>query len=162
MNVLALWGKGSKGKTTTINLLTGLLSNGFTQNINFQYPVTLPINMGKDNCYIVIYNGKKIGITTRGDTKKALEDDFRWLKQNAGDCDLYVCATRSKGTTCKYIEQEAATSDIFWIAKASVTHKENGTYVDSAFITQRQGVINQKQADYIRNFIDKMITNHII
>ncbi len=164
MKVLALWGKGSKGKTTTLNLLTGLLSNDFTQNIKPNHPIKIPVDKEKDNCYVVTYNGKKIGITTRGDTKEALEKDFEWLKKqyNKEGCDLYVCATRSKGATCEYVEKEAATGDIFWIAKASITHEKNRTYVDSQFIIQQQCTANERQAASMKEFIDSLITQGII
>ena len=164
MKVLALWGKGSKGKTTTLNLLTGLLSNDFTKNIKSKYPIKLPVDMENDNCYVVTYNGKRFCITTRGDTKEALEKDFEWLQKqyNKEGCDLYICATRSKGATCEYIEQEAATGDIFWIAKASITHEKNRTYVDSQFIAQQQCLANECQAALMKDFIDNLITQRII
>ncbi len=156
MKILALWGKGSKGKTTTLNLLTELLSNNFTEINNQKYPTVSKTN---DNCYIVTYKGKKIGITTRGDTKEVLEKDFEWLGKC---CDLYICASRSKSSTVWFIENLASDGDIFWVSKATVSQEKNNGYVTTLFIENQQNRANQKQAEFLVEFIDEMIQNNII
>ena len=159
MKILALWGKGSKGKTTTINLLTKLLSNNFKNIDASKYPITIPVNMKKDNLYVLKYKSKKIGITTRGDNKEALEEDFKDLPN---DCALYICATRTKGETCKYIEDRTTDGDIFWIAKASLSRETHNKYVTDSFIKGLQKKANENQAEILVAFIDEMIQNNII
>ncbi len=70
MKIIALWGKGSKGKTATINLLMGLITSGFTDLVSSKHPVIMPIDPQKDNCYIVTYKGRKIGVTPVGIPKR--------------------------------------------------------------------------------------------
>lgn len=159
MKILSLWGKGSKGKTTTINLLTKLLSNNFKNIDASKYPITIPVNMKKDNLYVLKYKSKKIGITTRGDNKEALEEDFKDLPN---DCALYICATRTKGETCKYIEDRTTDGDIFWIAKASLSRETHNKYVTDSFIKGLQKKANENQAEILVAFIDEMIQNNII
>ena len=159
MKILALWGKGSKGKTTTINLLTKLLSNNFKNIDASKYPITIPVNMKKDNLYVLKYKSKKIGITTRGDNKEALEEDFKDLPN---DCALYICATRTKGETCKYIEDRTTDGDIFWIAKASLSRETHNKYVTDSFIKGQQDLANINQANYLLGFIEALITEKII
>lgn len=159
MKILSLWGKGSKGKTTTINLLTKLLSNNFKNIDASKYPITIPVNMKKDNLYVLKYKSKKIGITTRGDNKEALAEDFKDLPN---DCALYICATRTKGETCKYIEDRTTDGDIFWIAKASLSLETHNKYVADSFIKGLQKKANENQAEILVAFIDEMIQNNII
>ncbi|MBR4100108.1 MAG: hypothetical protein IKK55_03885 [Clostridia bacterium] len=92
MKIIALRGHSGYGKTTTLNLLIDKLS----QNNN----VTVLNHIGRDRVAKVIINGRIIGITTRGDTDAALTEDFKKL----GNCDLYICACRTKGNTLKFLQ----------------------------------------------------------
>lgn len=56
--------------------------------------------------------------------------------------DLYVCASRSKGGTCSYINEQAENSIILWHKKWKVTSSDSTKNLDT--IHKR---INQLQAD---------------
>ena len=161
LKILALWGNGSKGKTTTLNLLTKLLSNNLTQINDQKNPIN---NRTKDNCYVVMYKEKRIGVTTRGDTKEVLEEDFKWLKSrfNGTGCDLYVCASRSKGSSAFFIKNQVGDEDIFWVSKITISQEKKSGYVTPFFIENQQKKVNEKQAESLVGFIDEMIQNNII
>ena len=87
--IIGLWGKGSRGKTHTLNLVVVLLKNRGATIIKGE----IPADFSKDGIYIVEYHNKKIGIVTYGDDGKTLSKAFGDI---GNDCDLYICATRTK------------------------------------------------------------------
>lgn len=161
LKILALWGKGSKGKTTTLNMLTNLLSNN-SAKVDVQKHFIG--SKTEDNCYVVTYKEKKIGITTRGDTKEVLENDFKWLENycDGKNCDLYICASRSKGSTVSFIKSIASEEDIFWISKITISQENKNGYVTPLFIEIQQDKANKKQAESLVEFIDEMIRNDVV
>ena len=70
MKVIALFGKGGTGKTTTLNLLYNLIN-----------PDTPATNLGKDNKYTFTYKGKTISITTPGDGKEHIHDNIDYARK---------------------------------------------------------------------------------
>lgn len=94
---IALKGKDNIGKTTAIKFLIGSF-------ITFGYKVDLIKTTEDGEAYAKVYlKDKVIGITTRGDNAKCLEDDFKEL---GNECNIYVCASRTKGQTIKYFEDK--------------------------------------------------------
>lgn len=61
--VIALWGKESRGKTHTLNLVAVLLKNRGATIIQGE----IPANLRNDSKYIIDHHNKKIGIVTCGD-----------------------------------------------------------------------------------------------
>lgn len=61
--IICLWGKGSRGKTHTLNLVVVLLKNRGATIVQDE----ISTDLSKDSKYIVEYHNKKIGIVTYGD-----------------------------------------------------------------------------------------------
>lgn len=59
----------------------------------------LKIEEEVDFCLVLNVKGKLVGITTCGDSKKLLEEDFCHFDK----CDLCFCASRLKGETIKFV-----------------------------------------------------------
>lgn len=90
--ILALMGRASSGKTTTISLLPAiLLAHGYTQ-VPGMY-----VNHGAD--FLDAYtDGKiKLGITSAGDFESIVRDRLTILV--AAGCDVCICACRTYGGT---------------------------------------------------------------
>ena len=129
MKVIALYGKGGTGKTTTLNLLHNL--------INPDNPAT---NLRKDDRYDPIsYKGKQIVITTPRDNKKEIEKNIEHLEDK--NCDILVTASRTWGQTVT--ELENFSKNIRWIEK-NIGHK-------------RQDLVNEAQALDLQAIIDGLI-----
>ena len=111
--VIVLWGKGQRGKTTTLNLLIEkLISSGAA--VLRGAPASNP----EINCWVILeYQGRKIGIITAGDDEKTLDYYFRKLCIR---CDVYICASRTKGSSCQYIKNRFQDHLIVWQEKWSV------------------------------------------
>lgn len=80
MKIIALQGKSNCGKTTTLKLLIKLFlkNNKFILDSKYvENEIISKCDSNKSDVKCVfIYGEIKIGITTRGDTKEALERDF--------------------------------------------------------------------------------------
>ena len=97
--VIALYGPGRKGKTTTLNLLIGLLG-GTREEVDQRVRLN--------------YEGKDIAIATYGDDEWQLNENIKFFDEKS--CDIYITATRTKGDTKKVLKKYAKT-DIIWIGK---------------------------------------------
>ena len=146
MKFLVLWGTRNHGKTQTLNLLAVELG-------------AVCAEIKKDAHYIIPYNNKIIAITTKGDDEQSLKNEFKSLPTNA---DLYICASRTKGSAVKYIEKCAAKDEIYWLSKTSLSLEQNGQYNDSVFLNTKQNYLNQTQAKEMKKIIDAFISNGII
>lgn len=111
--IIALWGKKSRGKTHTLNLVATLLK--FNRDAAI-IKGEIPANLSNDSIYIVEYNNKKIGIVTYGDDGKTLSEAFCDIEN---DCDLYICATRTKDSSVEFARNEFY--NILWVEKWSIT-----------------------------------------
>lgn len=87
MKVIALFGKGGIGKTTTLNLL-----------INPDNPIT----DGKDHRRTFTYKGKTISITTPGDNETEVKKNIQYVQDK--NCDILVTASRTWGQTVTELE----------------------------------------------------------
>ena len=147
MNVLALWGKGSHGKTQTLNLL----AIEFGEICN---------DIKKDTHYAFTYKNKTIFITTKGDDWGNIEKEFKELPDAV---DLYICASRTKGSSVKFIENFATNGNVFWLAKTSLSFEENGKYnINSQLLKQLQNDLNKAQAKQMKQIIDQFIASGLI
>lgn len=101
---LVLYGRSNTGKTGTLMKLMDLIKSKGYLVINS----TFPIDSFGDRRIITEIKGKRIGITSRGDTRAVLEEDYMW----AGECDWFICASRTKGQTEDFINKSFST--ILW------------------------------------------------
>ena len=127
MKVIALFGKGGIGKTTTLNLLNNL--------INPDNPIT----DGKDHRRTFTYKGKTISITTPGDNETEVKKNIQYVQDK--NCDILVTASRTWGQTVT--ELENFSKNIRRIEK-NVGHK-------------RQDLVNEAQAADLQAIIDEVI-----
>lgn len=97
--VIALYGPGRKGKTTTLNLLIKSLGE---------------LEGTEDRRLRLTYGGKRIAIATYGDDEWQLNKNIKFFDEKS--CDIYITATRTKGDTKKVLKKYAKT-DIIWIGK---------------------------------------------
>lgn len=142
--IIGLWGKGSRGKTHTLNLVAVLLKNRGATIIQGQ----IPANLSKDSKYTVEYHNKKIGIVTYGDDGKTLSKAFDDIEN---DCDLYICATRTKDSSVEFARNEFY--NILWVEKWSITTE----HCELNNIEKLQQKANELQAMGIIDVIDEIL-----
>lgn len=111
--IIALWGKESRGKTHTLNLVATLLKLNRGATI---VQGEIPTDLSEDRIYIIEYHKKKIGIVTCGDDGKTLSKAFGDIKN---DCDLYICATRTKDSSVEFVR--SGYFNIVWVERWSIT-----------------------------------------
>lgn len=135
MKIVALWGKGETGKSTTLKtFLLRLLQRYDITTTNYENDkvvtredlekelaeenkTLLPAN-NRVQDYIVKLeiDGVKYGITTHGDDEWHLNYGFGFLK----DCDVVFCATRTKGNGVDFVKKEG--NELLWVAKTYVSN----------------------------------------
>jgi len=93
--VIALFGTGESGKTTTLNLVFEKLEEYISLE-NLEYHID-----GYDIRRIFTFNGKKVGFETQGDPNSRLGESLKLFKDL--NCDIVVCATRTRGSTCDLV-----------------------------------------------------------
>lgn len=143
--IIALWGKESKGKTHTLNLVATLLK--FNRDAAI-IKGEIPANLSNDSVYIVEYHNKKIGIVTYGDDGKTLSKAFCDIEN---DCDLYICATRTKDSSVEFARKEFY--NILWVEKWSITTE----HCELNNIDNLQQKTNELQAMGIIDIIDEIL-----
>ena len=112
---IVLWGKANRGKTQTLNLVISKLCYNFGASV---LTGTISTNKISDNCVVLAYADKRIGIITNGDNAYVLAESFNKLPN---DCDLYICASRTKGSSCNFIKKNHMTSEVVWVEKYGIT-----------------------------------------
>ncbi len=110
MKIIALYGNGSSGKTTTLNIFLKKVLGKYSPNIiatslcasslSEYFDDTLNPN-GTDHFVVLEIKSKIIGITTVGDNRWCLEKDFKHF----GKCELCFCAARSNGKTHEFLKE---------------------------------------------------------
>lgn len=142
--VIVLWGNGGIGKTTTLNLLIEKLSKIGTM---------IDGKIAKkptDNTWAVFdYNGKRVAVITVGDDYAILDKYFKKIKT---DCDIYVCASRSKGSSVDYIRNRFANGYIMWQRKWNISEEHGKLNSFSNLID----LLNEKQVEGLIETINLM------
>lgn len=146
--IISLYGRSQKGKSTTLKLLMDkMLTNAFaakSRNINTKAKDTLGVFE-----YVNAHNEKKlIGVTTRGDDCYALADDFSRL----GLCDLYVCASRTKGCSLRWLEKRTKNGFLLRLSKATTFSR--GVKPLPAF---SEDIINDWQAEKLLEIVKSLL-----
>ncbi len=96
--VIANWGIGKQGKTSTIkNLFQIIMRNDPSATLNGPMPTTYDIRI-----IITLSNGIKVGIETAGDPGSPLENSLKEFASN--HCELIICCTRTDGATVRAVE----------------------------------------------------------
>lgn len=129
MKVIALFGKGGIGKTTTLNLLNDL--------INPDNPAT---NLGEDDKYTFTYKGKTISITTPGDWKEHIHDNIDYAQNN--NCYILVTASRTRGAGKDMLREQ---------------FKHNLLFIEKNIDYQQRDLVNKAQALDLQAIIDGLI-----
>ena len=126
--IIALYGPENTGKTTTLNFLIELLGG---------------IKRNGDQRVRLTYREKKIAITTYGDDKWQLQRNVAFF--DGESCDIYVTATRTSGGSVVELEkfEKKIGVEIIWISKS--------------YSTSYQELINERQAETIKDVIDSVI-----
>ncbi len=126
--IIGLWGPGEKGKTKTLNLL--IKSLGGPEGT-------------VDRRVRLSYKKKRIAITTYGDDKEQLQKNVDFFNEES--CDIYVTATRTRGGSVVELEkfEKKIGAEIIWISKS--------------YSTSYQELINERQAETIKDVIDSVI-----
>jgi len=135
--IIGLYGRRSSGKTTTLNLLIGLLE----KKENLDDPITIrdlddPITIRDDR-------GKTIVITPGGDDEEVIIKNLEAFEKAEGD--ILVTATRTKGQTASYL------SNYFLENSVKVT------WIKKNYAELLTDLVNQAQAEDIKAVIDKII-----
>lgn len=142
--IIGLWGKGSRGKTHTLNLVAVLLKNRGATIIQGE----IPANLRNDSKYIIDHHNKKIGIVTCGDDGKTLSKAFGDIEN---DCDLYICATRTKDSSVEFVRKNFY--KILWVEKWGITTE----HCELNNIKKLQQKSNEIQAMGIIDVIDEIL-----
>lgn len=91
--VIANWGVGEKGKSSSVKNVFALLSEKF--------PSIVLINNGDIKAMVQI-GEVLVGIESQGDPKSRQGESLRNFQKMG--CDIIVCASRSYGETCENIK----------------------------------------------------------
>ena len=136
--IIVLWGNKDSGKSTTLKLLSDkLLALGGSL-----FPVKSKTKPTNDIAVTIQFNGKKIGIISAGDNDYFQKSGYESPDIHK-DCDVYIFASRTKGSSCRFIRTTFPNNTIQWHEKWKVS-TENGI---SAEITGLRDYANNAQAD---------------
>lgn len=107
---IALSGTANKGKSETINEICTLLDEQYKDNSS--YKLRILEQLEKDIVLIISIDSFKIGIISKGDIP---EDISTWLlKFREDECDIIICATRTRRGTVEEVNALYPEYDIIW------------------------------------------------
>jgi len=156
MKIVALYGKGSVGKTTTLKtLLAKILRslpsiksvldtslNGETIDEFIADAFARDTANSVTNCYAVVeINGRKVGLTTMGDDANSMKAHF----EKFAECELCFCAARTHGSSCDFVYSQANGDAVVWYQQTNVS-ASNGVDVDI-----RRNAANDSMANLLYN-----------
>ena len=139
--VFGLYGTANVGKSGTVkNVYRKLIEKypDFTFHQDFQQILTFEF----DICVIIIINGKIIGIESQGDPNSRIFTSLPiFVKFN---CDIILCATRSRGATVDEVEKLKGSYEIKWIKKNPSESVENQEEENDRLATEILTMISEK------------------
>lgn len=118
--ILSVWNTAGKGKSQTIRELARLLLASYPAYVSID-PITISIPPDRDFLIVVEVDGIRVGIASQGDPGTGLERKLRKLADEF-NCDIIVCATRTRGESVKIVDRVANDYDYntIWISTYQV------------------------------------------
>ncbi len=109
--IIAIYGRKNEGKTDTIRRIVDNIKTLFPNSTDG----LLKTEDGEIFGTIQIEN-TRIGIESQGDPKGRMMTQDTLSKLT--DCNIIICATRTRGETVHYVENIASKSPIIWISSS--------------------------------------------
>ena len=121
--IVAIFQTADKGKTETLRAFANLLLEKYPSFTPI-YPELATVPPNEDFRLIIKVKDRVIGIESQGDPNKALEERLFELEKDF-NCDLILCATRSKGATIAAVEELAhqKSFDTIWTSTYQVSEE---------------------------------------
>lgn len=138
-----LYGPRNSGKTTSLNILIGLLDPSKKDLPQGEDREVL----GKDREVLVDYQGVRVAVTTKGDGLEEIEGNLKFAEETG--CDILVTAARTKGPTRSEIRKYAS--------EPSNELIEVGAYIAPQFAS----LVNPVLADSLKKIIEGLIEAHL-
>lgn len=122
--ILALWHTEKKGKTETLRAVAEELLTRYPNNEIFCSSYE-PNATGQDFKLVISVNGKKVGIVSKGDPETELKEKLTKFVQ-IHQCDVIICATRTKGQTFYAVDSVWSNEDydIIWTSTYQVDEEK--------------------------------------
>ena len=112
--IFGLYGTSNVGKSRTIKNVYRKLTEKYPDFIFKKDFKQITADEG-DICVIIVINGKIIGIESQGDPNSRIFISLPiFVKLN---CDIILCATRTRGATVDEVEKLKSTYEVKWIKK---------------------------------------------
>lgn len=145
MVVIGLYGAGSKGKSQTLrSVIQGLVDAGASCSD------PRAVQAGGDvKCCLTTMEGKKICITTAGDTGDIQKENLVFVAQ-FGAIDAWITATKTRGFSVDEIWNSALNvNEVFWVPKTVCDHiykQEKGKW-DNSIQVEEDEALKKDQED---------------
>lgn len=126
--ILSIWNRGSKGKTATLREFGILLLRTYPIHTPI-IPVSIPLD--RDFRLVVEINGIIIGVESQGDPNTGLRERLLDLCDNY-NCDIIVCASRTRGETVHAVDNLFHTRDFqtIWTSTYQIANEEQHELVN--------------------------------
>lgn len=112
--IISIYGTANVGKSETIKLVYTKLLKMFP-DLTFLPSFAQIIPQKGDICVVFIVKNKIIGIESQGDPNSRIFKSLPlFIKLN---CDIIICAARTRGATVKEVEKHNISYVIKWIKK---------------------------------------------
>ena len=144
--IIKLRGVSGAGKTMTLIQLADRLVRCGAIEITRNQQGNSPIDYAIRQTFL----GKKIGIITAGDFVQIVKDGFTSVGH---DCDIYVCATRTKGAADNYINTVIPGAIIVTYEKWFI---ENESGFDPVLLNTLRDIANESQINSIISLITSL------
>lgn len=105
-SIIAIYGKANSGKTSTIKKISRLLCQ------EYHYSSEKVEDKGDDIYQVLTKDTFKIGIISQGDVGSWVEEYLAELTKR--ECNLIICATRTRGKTCEAVDKYNRKWKIIW------------------------------------------------
>lgn len=141
--IIALRGRSQVGKTTTLNILIGMLDTSLKTE-----------ELKRDRRISLIYRGIKIAICTAGDSKDIIKSNIAFIQEN--DCEVLITATRTRGAGVNTLKEYVTLQNvpIKWVNK-TIVEREQGLSDEEYKIEWKDA--NFTQARDLKKLIDNFI-----
>ena len=167
MKIIALYGKGNAGKSTTLLMLIAklmkkhgdvcilspsrsLTAKAVEQELERRVKaINRKDKEVQDEVVKFEINGHVVGITTQGDNDGCLKNAF----EHFTDCDTVICATRSSGCSVDYVQRMADNDSVIWYRQCDFSCK---TYSDEQRI-QRYLTIADSISNLLINELNSLL-----